>query len=182
MRRNDALPGQPIQEVSQRENGLRVQMRLGFFEQGKEVGVKSAVGTETKLRKGLKNEHRGEAPAAEPVLSKRQNGLFRLMEHDLSGSGEFFKTGGQWLNLNASNAGLCFGNSGEVILERTQDRAGLPDAPGEISESMLKCFTAFALFGMLLDLQIGENSSPDAGAVPQFLDKIPGCIQEVSFE
>ena len=47
---------------------------------------------------------------------------------------------------------------------------------------MLEIFTAFALFGMLLDLQIGENSSPDAGAIPQFLDKISGCIQEVSFE
>ena len=87
-------------------------MRLGFLEQGEEVGVEAAVGAKTELRKGLKNEHRGEAPAAEPVLSKRQNGLFRLMEHDLSGSSELFKTGGQWLNLNASNACLCFGNSG----------------------------------------------------------------------
>ena len=98
-------------------------MRLGFFKEGEEVGLVPAVRTQTKLRQSLKNKHRGEASATQTVLSKRQNGLFRLMEHNLCGSGEFFETRRQWLNFNPSNAGLCFGNSGEVSLERPQNRA-----------------------------------------------------------
>ena len=182
MRRNDALPRQPIQESSQRENSLRMEMRLGFLEQGEEVGTEATVGAEPELRQGLKDEHGGEAPAAKPVLSERQNGLFRLMKHDLSRPGQFFEMRGQWLNFDASNAGLCFGDSPEVSLKCTQDRAGLADASGQSGESVLESFTAFALFRVLIDLEISKKPAPDAGAIPQFLDEISRGIQEVTFE
>ena len=115
------------------------------------------------------------------MLTKRQNGLFRLMEHNLGCSGQFFETRGQWLHLDASNAGLCLGDPSEVGLESAQNRAGLADALGQIGESVLESFTAFAPVGMLLDLQIGQNSTPDTGPIPQFLDEVSGCIQEVGF-
>jgi hypothetical protein len=74
------------------------------------------------------------------------------MEHDLGRPGQFFETRGQRLHFNASDARLCFGDSGEVGLERAQDRAGLSDAPSQIRKGMLEIVTALALFGVLLDV------------------------------
>ena len=88
------------------------------------------------------------------MLSERQHGLFRLMKHDLSRSGQFFEIRGQWLNFDALNAGLCFGDPPEVSLERTQERAGLTNPSGEIGQVPLESLTAFALFRVLIDLEI----------------------------
>ena len=85
--------------------------------------LEPTVGTEAESRQSLKDEHRGEAATAEPVLSERQSWLFRLTEDDLGSSGKFFKTRRQGLHLNTTNAGLCVGDSTEVTLQRTQDGA-----------------------------------------------------------
>lgn len=159
-----------------------MQVRLGFLEQGEQVWLETAVGAESEPCQGVEDEHRGETPAAEPVLSERQNRLLRLVKHDLRRSGQFFEARGQRLYLDSSDAGLGVGDSGEVVLERAQDRTGVPDAMGQISERILESFTPFALFGVLLDLEIGENSAPDVRAIAQFFDQVSGCIQEVSFD
>ena len=102
--------------------------------------------------------------------------MFRLMEHDLGGPGQLFETRGQWLNLDTADTGLCVGDAGEVILERTQDRTGLAHAAGQVSESMLEFGASLALFRVLVNLEVGEYSAPDAGAIAQFLDEVSGRI------
>ena len=71
-----------------------MQVRLGFLEQREQVWLETAVGAESEPCQGMEDEHRGETPAAEPVLSERQNRLFRLMKHDLGSSGQFLQARG----------------------------------------------------------------------------------------
>ena len=104
------------------------------------------------------------------------------MEHHFGGSGQLFETRRQRLNLDASDAGLCFCDSAEVALERPQHGAGIADASGQIGEILLEGVTAHALLRVLLDLQIGEDRAPDAGAVATLVDEIAGRIEEVRIE
>ncbi|MCY3733705.1 MAG: hypothetical protein OXG42_05445 [Chloroflexi bacterium] len=71
-----------------------MQVRLGFLEQREQVWLETAVDAESEPCQRVEDEHRGETPAAEPVLSERQNRLFRLMKHDLRRSGQFFQARG----------------------------------------------------------------------------------------
>ena len=116
------------------------------------------------------------------MLPKGQDGLLRLMEHHFGGSGQLFETRRQWLDLDASDAGLCFGDSGEVALERPQYGAGFADASGQFGEILLEGLTAHALLGVLLDLKVSEDPAPDARAVAAFVDQISRRIEEVRFE
>ena len=53
---------------------------------------------------------------------------------------------------------------------------------GQISKRLLESSTPLALLRVLLDLEIGENSAPDARAISQFFDQVSGGIQEVSLD
>ena len=81
-----------------------------------------------------------------------------------------------------SDAGLCFGDSPKVALQRPQYGAGVADAPGQTGEILLEGLTTSSLFGVLLDLQISEDPAPDAGAIAAFVDEVSGCIEEVRLE
>ena len=75
------MPGQPVHEVSQREDRLRVQMRFWLLQESEKLRLEPAIGAEPQSREGLEHKERGEAAAPESVLPKGQNGLLRLMEH-----------------------------------------------------------------------------------------------------
>ena len=157
-------------------------MRFGLLQESEKLRLEPAIGAEPQLREGLEDEQRGEAAAPESVLPKGQNGLLRLMQYHLRRSGELFETRRQWLDLDVSDTGLCLRESAEVALERPQYGAGVADTSGQIGEILLEGLTAHALLGMLLDLKVGEDPAPDAGAVATFVDQISGRIEEVRLE
>ena len=128
-------------------------MCLGFFQQGEEVRPKPSVSAETVSREGLKDEHRGEAPAPEAVEAERKDSrLVVLMEHDFGGPDELFKARRKCLQFNSPDTGLCLCDSCQVRFERGQNRAGVTHTAGDINESSFEVHSAFAVRGVLLDL------------------------------
>ena len=159
-----------------------MQMRFRLLQESEELRLEPAIGAEPQPGEGLEDEQRRQAAAPESVVPKGQNRLLRLMEHHFGGSGQFFETRRQWLDLDASDAGLCFCDSAEVALERAQYGAGVANASGQFGEIPLEGLAAHALLGVLFDLKVGEDSAPDAGAVATFVDQISGRIEEVRLE
>ena len=77
---------------------------------------------------------------------------------------------------------MGLGDPGKVLLKRAQNRTGLSYPASNVGKIPLEVFASVASCGVLLDLQVRENSTPYAPTIAQFLDKVSRCIQEMGLQ